>query len=149
MINLLTAGLMLGMTAAVSSATVVHETRIDHHTGPVHVRYNGAVMIEHKQIGTVAPGGRPSTLRCAWQANMAVTREAKATPGTLMTRQFVREDIASGSRAGWCSSNKAAIAKEVAARTTELDRQIIEVAQDDQNVLRSELDRLHGAVRAG
>lgn len=149
MTNLLAAGLMFGMTVAVSSATVAHETRIDHHSGPVDVRYNGAVTIDHKQIGSVAPGGRQSTLRCAWQANMAVTREAKATPGTLMTRQFVREDIASGSRAGWCTTNKAAIAREVAARTGDLNQHIVEVAQEDHDVLRSELDRLHGAVRQG
>ena len=149
MTYLLAAGLMLGLTAAWPGTTVEHSTRIDHHSGPVDVRYRGDIRIDQKQVGSVAPGGRPSTLRCTWQANMAVTRDAKAAAGTMMSRQFVRESVASGSRVGWCGTNRTAIAREVAARTRNLDRHMMEVAQEDRDVLHSELDRLHGSARVG
>jgi hypothetical protein len=140
-------GVMLGFATASASTTVEHTTRIDHHSGSVDVRYRGDIQIEQKQIGTVAPGGRPSTLRCAWKANMAVTRNANSAAGMMMSRQFVRENIASGSRVGWCRTNKTAIAKEVAARTPNLDRHMNEVAQEDRSVLLAELDRLQGSAQ--
>ena len=147
MTYLLIAGLMLGLTTASSVTTVEHTTRIDHDSGSVDVRYRGDILIEPKQIGTVAPGGRPSTLRCAWKANMAVTRDANTAAGIMMSRQFVRENIASGSRVGWCRTNMAAIANEVAAMTRKLDGHMMEVAEQDRSVLLAELDRLQGPAQ--
>lgn len=149
MTHIMAAGLALGLSAIVSTATVNHATRIDHQSGPVDVRYRGAVQISHKQVGAVTPGGRPSTLGCQWKADMIVAREAKAASGTMLTRNFVREGVASGNRTGWCSTHHASIANHVARQTSDLDRHMMSVAKEDHEVLRAELDRVHGAVSAG
>jgi hypothetical protein len=143
------AGLALGLSAIMTAVTVDHATRIDHQSGPVDVQYRSVVRISHKQVGSVAPGGRPSTLGCRWKADMMVAREAKAASGTMLTRNFVREGVASGNRPGWCSTHHASIASQVARQTRDLDRHMISVAEEDHEVLRAELDRAHGAVSAG
>ncbi len=150
MTYILATGLILGLAAAtVPAATVDHATRIDHHSGPVDARYRGTVAVAHRQVGSVAPGGRASTLRCMWSANMVVDRHATAATGTTMTRNFVRNDIASGSRAGWCDTQRNSIAKEVAARMQDMNGHIVAVAQEDHDVLRAELDRAHDKTRNG
>ena len=146
MTDSLIAGLMLGLTAALPGSTLERSTQIDHQSGLVEVVYSGEVLIDQKQIGTVAPGGRPSTRRCVWKANIAVTRDAESTAGTIASRQFVRENVASGSRAGWCSDSKAAIAKEVATRSRNLDHHMMEAVQEDRGILVAELDRLHSSA---
>jgi hypothetical protein len=143
-------GLMLGLsTAAVPTAEIKHTTRLDHHSGSVEVRYRGAVAVSHRQVGTAAPAGKPTTLRCLWSANVIVDRQAQAASGALMTRTIARDGIASSSRAGWCGTQRSAITKEVAARMRDLDRHVVAVAQEDHIVLRAELDRPHGVTRAG
>jgi hypothetical protein len=147
---ILAAGLILGLnTAAAPAAEIKHSTRLDHHSGSVDVRYRGAVAVSHRQVGTAAPAGKPTTLRCLWSANVIVDRQAQATSGAMMTRTIARDGIASGSRAGWCGTQRSAIAKEVAARVQDLNRHIVAVAREDHDVLRAELDRLHGVTRAG
>ena len=96
MTHMLLAGLALATAATMAAPTIEHTTRVDHHSGPVEVRYRGAVVVEHRQIGAVAPAGQSSTLRCAWTANMIVDRHAKASSGTLMTRNFARDGVAAG-----------------------------------------------------
>ncbi|MDY1008665.1 MULTISPECIES: hypothetical protein [Sphingomonas] len=149
MTHMLLAGLALATAAAMAAPTIEHTTRVDHHSGPVEVRYRGAVVIEHRQIGAVAPAGQSSTLRCAWTANMIVDRHAKASSGTLMTRNFARDGVAAGHQPGWCSSSRAAIAREVAAKTRDLHQDVTAMAQEDHDVLRAELDQIHGALAAG
>ncbi len=71
---LLIAGLALGGAVA-SDGALEHRVQLDHHSGPVAVRYSADVGVTHKQIGAVTTGGRPSTLRCLWSANVTVHRE--------------------------------------------------------------------------
>lgn len=134
---------------AAPNLTVDHAARIDHHSGPVTARYRGAIQVDHRQVGAVAPAGRGSSLACHWTAKIAVARHAVAASGASTQRSFVSDPVVSGRRAGWCDGQREAIARDVAAQTPDLDRHIQAVAREDHDVLRAELDRLHGSVAAG
>ncbi|MBM6575487.1 hypothetical protein KCP91_03835 [Microvirga sp. SRT01] len=150
MTYLLGTGLMLGLASAtIPAATIDHSITIDHRTGPIDARYRGTVAVEHKQVGSIAPPGRASTLRCMWSANMIVDRHATAATGTTMMRNIVRDNVVSGSRPGWCDKHRGSIAKEVAAKVKDMDSHVVAVAQEDHDVLRAELDRAHGETRTG
>jgi hypothetical protein len=80
---------------------------------------------------------------------MIVDRQARAASGTVMARNMVREGVVSGSRPGWCDTQRKAIAREVATQIKNVNRHVAVLAQEDHDVLRAELDRLHGGTRAG
>lgn len=143
----LSAVIVLGLSAASPLTTIEHSTQIDHDTGPLTANYHGNIEIDQKQTGSVTPSGRPSTLRCMWTASIAVTRDAKTADGMILGRQFVRENVASGSYAGWCSKNKIAIAESVAKRTPDLERHMTALVQEDRNILLADLDRLRSSAR--
>jgi len=84
-----------------------------------------------------------------WSANMTVHREARATAGTMLTRSAARDGVIRGSRAGWCGTNRQAIAQEVAQRRDALHDHLQAVAQEDHPMLRAEMDRLHPETREG
>lgn len=145
----LTAGLALAATGTALGLTVDHQNQVDHHTGPVAVKYRGDVAIMHKQVGMVAPGGRASSLRCEWTASMTVARHAIAASGTRLVRSMDSEPLASGTRPGWCVKSHRAITKEVAGKTADMQRHLMVLAQEDEKTLRAELDHVHGPQRAG
>ncbi|WP_343525812.1 hypothetical protein [Sphingomonas sp.] len=145
---MLMAGLMLG-TLAGSDGAIEHRVQLDHHSGPVAVRYSADIGVSHKQVGAVAPGGRASTLRCQWSANVTVHREARASAGAMLRRSAARDGVIEGSRPGWCSAHRDAIAQEVAQRRDAVKAHLQAVAQEDHPVLRAEIDRLHSETRAG
>ncbi|WP_428968957.1 hypothetical protein ACQR50_15295 [Sphingomonas sp. Xoc002] len=145
---LLIAGLALGGVVA-SDGALEHRVQLDHHTGPVAVRYSADVGVTHKQIGAVTTGGRPSTLRCLWSANVTVHREARGPGGTALMRSAAQDRVIKGSRPGWCSTNRNAIAQEVARRHDAVRDRLQAVAQEDHGLLRAEMDRLHAETRAG
>lgn len=136
------ASLGLGLSLIAAGPAATHTVAVEHRSGPVQAQYRGAVEIEHKQIGAVAPPGRSGTLRCAWTARLAVDRTATTATGALASRSFAVPAVAKGSRAGWCSTSRSAIAEEVAARLRDADRHLALAAQDDRQVLLSEVDRL-------
>jgi hypothetical protein len=140
---------LLLIAGAEAGGMVRHDARIDHPSGAVDARYHGAVTISQKQIGAVAPGGRSSTLGCAWQADITVTREALHSSGSRFTRSLERRAIVEGRRPGWCSIHRAAIAQEVASRREEFRDHLVRLAQEDEHQLRSELDAAHKGSRAG
>ncbi|WP_230481100.1 hypothetical protein [Sphingomonas sp. Leaf21] len=146
--TLLVVGLLLGGVAA-SDAALEHRVQLDHHSGPVAVRYSADVGVTHKQIGAVTTGGRPSTLRCQWSANVTVHREARAGNGAALLRSASSDGVMQGSRPGWCSANRNAIAQEVAERQDSVRDHLQAVAQEDHGLLRAEMDRLHAETRAG
>ena len=148
MAYLVTAGLVLAATGAALGMTVDHQNRVDHHSGPVAVKYRGDVAITHKQVGVVAPGGRASSLRCDWAATMTVARHAVAASGTRLVRSIDSEPVVSGTRPGWCATSHRAITKEVASRTADMQAHLEVLAQEDETMLRAELDRIHGPQRA-
>ncbi|MDP1026428.1 hypothetical protein Q5H91_04325 [Sphingomonas sp. KR1UV-12] len=146
---LLAAGLMLGAAAAAQVPPVDHVVRVDHDSGPVDARYNGNVAMTYRQVGATAPGGRPSTLRCLWSADMVVDRQARAISGSTLARSFSRQAVMNGSRHGWCDAHRAAIDQEVAARRDDLHGHVRAMAAEDHEILRHEIDRLHTPVRTG
>lgn len=149
MAYLVTAGLVLAATGAALGMTIDHQNHVDHHSGPVAVDYRGDVAITHKQVGAVAPGGRASSLRCDWAATMTVARHAVAASGTRLVRSIDSEPVVSGTRPGWCAASRRAITKEVASRTADMQARLEVLAQEDETMLRAELDRIHGPQRAG
>ena len=145
----LAAGLAVAAAGAALSMTVNHQHRVDHHSGPVDVNYRGDVVVKHKQVGTVAPGGRASTLRCDWTASRAVERHAVAASGTRLVRSIDSEQAISGTRPGWCVTNRHAIRTEIASRAVDMRTHLQVLAEQDAETLRAELDRIHGAQRTG
>jgi hypothetical protein len=145
---LLIAGLALGGAVA-SDGALEHRVQLDHHSGPVAVRYSADIDVTHKQIGAVTTGGRPSTLRCLWSANVTVHREARGAGGTALMRSAAQDRVIEGSRPGWCSTNRSAIAQDVARRHDAVRDHLQAVAQEDHGLLRAEMDRLHAETRAG
>lgn len=133
-------GLML--TAAHGMPAAVHTASVQHASGTIEAEYRGAVDVHHRQIGSPSPGGRPSTLRCVWTAHLAVDRIATSASDAMASRNFTRNGIASGSRPGWCSTSRAAIARDVAAHIGDVERHLALAAQDDAAALHAELDRL-------
>lgn len=145
----LTAGLVLAATGAALGMTVDHQNEVDHRSGPVAVKYRGDVVITHKQVGAVAPGGRASSLRCDWAANISVARHAVAASGTRLVRSIDSKPVVSGTRPGWCVASHGAIKKEVAAKAADMQQHLMMLAEEDEQMLRVELDRVHGPQRAG
>lgn len=140
----------LATSAAVAAPTqpgVEHRTRIAHSSGPVEAAYRGRVDISHRQLGAATPGGRPSTLRCLWSANVTVDRAATSASGMTLARSVDGGAAIEGHRAGWCDTHRASIAQEVARRTDQLRAHVEVLAAEDHDVLRAELDR--AATRTG
>lgn len=142
MLNLIAAGLLLGTAGTAPPAQIEHRVRVDHPAGSVDAHYRTRVDISHRQIGAVAPPGAPSTLRCAWRADMHVEREARHASGSVLQASLRRDSVAKGSRPGWCATQRDAIAKEVAGRTDAMRGQLVEVAREDHGALTETLDRL-------
>ncbi len=141
----------LGMIVAATTGAPVatHNVVVPHPSGPVDTEYRGRLSVEHRQVGAAGPGGRASTLRCLWTAHLAVDRTASHSSGIMASRSFVHEGVARGQRPGWCSTNRVAIERDVAARTQTLDRHVAEAARADRPALHAEIDRLHAHNQAG
>lgn len=137
-----TLALGLGLFAAEPVAPATHSVVVDHPSGRVDARYGGSIVVEHKQVGAVAPPGRAGTLRCAWTARLSVDRVATTASAGSASRSFVTNPVLNGSRPGWC--NRTAIDQEVAARLPDTGVHLADAAREDQPVLRAEVDRLHG-----
>lgn len=140
---IIAAGLLLG-----SFTTDAHRLEIDHRGQRVDVTYRSDLDVEHRQVGTPAPGGRMSTLRCAWKARVSVQREARSPAGHVLTRTIASDAPIAGSRAGWCSGQRAAIAQEVAARSDDVRAHLLAVADRDREALALELDSAHSSARS-
>lgn len=146
------AALLVGAAAMTAGSTDIahrHSVRIDHHRGAIDAQYSSRVGVTYKQVGAVTPGRVPSTLRCQWQARLIIERDARHASGTTMSRTMVRNGALTGSRPGWCTGAKAAIARDVTARDAALRAHLLAVAADDHAVLTAEIDRLHDRSRRG
>lgn len=133
--------LILGLLLGAPTSEIAHSVRIDHEAGPVHADYRMRVDVSHNQVGVAGPGGRPSTLRCRWQADLVVDRHARHATGTLQ-RALRQERVATGSRPGWCTANRAVIAKDVAQATQDMQGAVEALARQDAEMLRAELDQI-------
>jgi hypothetical protein len=66
--------LLVTLTLATGTIPLTHDVPVEGSPTPLTLRYEADVAIEHRQVGTVAPGGRPDTLRCHWTAGGDVRR---------------------------------------------------------------------------
>ena len=143
------ASLSFGLLAAGSSPPLEHRVQIDHKGAAINVNYRGEIDVIHKQRGSAAPGGRPSSLRCEWKAKVIVNREAQHASGALMSRTFESEDSVKGSRPGWCVANRKAIAQDVALKTDSIQQNLLAAAAADRMVLTAEVEHAMGSVPTG
>ncbi|MBW6528299.1 hypothetical protein KZ813_15770 [Sphingomonas sp. RHCKR7] len=141
----LVVGLASALTAAAPDAS--HQVQLDHRGQRVDVTYRGDVGVTHRQLGAVGAPGRPSALRCAWQASIAVRREARHPAGHVLARTVSAVKPLTGSRPGWCATQRDAIARDVAARGGALREHLLAVAARDQDSLVAELDAAHDRRR--
>lgn len=139
------AGLMAAGLASPALA-LEHEVVIDHPAGTIAADYKGAVKIETRQVGAAGVAGRPSTLRCEWTASLSVERTARVGEALQTRRSMTREDVASGSRPGWCETSAKAIDRLVEARRDTFRSAMLELADQDRTAILAEAE---SAVRRG
>lgn len=133
-------GAVLAGCIASPAFALEHEVVIDHVTGPIAADYNGAVTIETRQTGTAGVAGRPSTLRCEWTASLKVERTAKLGETMSSRRTLTSDDVASGSRPGWCETQTKAIDKLVEARRETFRGAMLAMVEQDRAALLAEAD---------
>ena len=126
----------------VAAAAQNHVVTVTHAGTPLALTYEASTAISHRQIGSVAPPGKPSTLRCLWTATVAVHRRAAraGAPVTALSRQVSASDHFSGSHHGACSQARAAINREVASRAADHRDHLIAVADRDRPAVLAELE---------
>ncbi|MDF8334110.1 hypothetical protein [Novosphingobium cyanobacteriorum] len=141
-------GAMVAGTAAAEAATgsLRHSTVVTHRGVPISADYEGVSEIALRQIGSTAPGGRASTLRCAWTVSLAVERTARAGKAASARHTMRQENALAGEAAGWCAGARQAIERTVAARQDRLQATMMALVAQDRAAILAEADRLttHG-----
>lgn len=140
---MIVAGLLLG-----TPASDAHRVEMDHRGQRVDVSYRSDLDVQHRQVGSAAPAGRASTLRCTWEARVNVHREARSAAGKMLTRTIASDAPISGSRAGWCNGQEEAIAREIASRSGDVRAHLLAVAERDREALALELDSTQAPGRS-
>lgn len=135
---LLGAALALGLAAP--ALALEHEAVIDHAAGPIAADYRGAVTIETRQLGAAGAAGRPSTLRCQWSATLAVERVASVGAALQSRRMLTHDNVASGSRPGWCPTDPEVINRLVDRRSEDLRSAMLALVEQDRAALIAEAD---------
>lgn len=135
------AGVMAAAVLASPALALEHEVVIDHAAGPIAADYKGAVSIETTQVGTAGVAGRPSTLACRWTASLTVERVARVGEGLQSRRSLSSDDVASGSRPGWCETSAKAIDKLVDSRSDSIRTAMLALVEQDRATILAEADR--------
>ena len=145
--------LLVAMTLATTPTPLVHDVAIDRGAVPLTLRYEADVAVQHRQVGSVVPGGRPETLRCHWTAGAQVrrtlVRQGQAAEPRLALASAGRLEPLSGHRPGWCDANRAAIAEAVEAGLPALRTRLVAFAERDRATLASEIDDATALFRTG
>ena len=146
--------LLVAMTLSTGTIPLTHEVPVEGTPTPLSLRYEADVAIQHRQVGTVAPGGRGDTLRCHWTAGGDVRRTLVGTTEGAATRQLPLASTGAlkpmkGQRPGWCETNRAAIAASVEAGIPALRTQLVAFAERDRTTLSSEINDAHALFRTG
>lgn len=134
------AGLALSAGVAAPAFALEHEVVIDHVSGPIAADYKGAVTIETTQVGAAGVAGRPSTLRCNWTASLNVERVAKVGESLRSQRSLTQDDVASGSRPGWCETQTKAIDKLVDSRSDRFRTALLALVERDRAQILAEAE---------
>lgn len=134
------AGMVIGACLASPAMALEHEVVIDHAGGPIAADYEGAVTVETKQIGSAGVAGRPNTLRCTWTASLNVERTANVGDRLQTRRLLTRDDVASGSRPGWCETQAKAIDRLVESQRDTFRTVMLAMVEQDRTALLAEAD---------
>lgn len=140
---------LLGAAIAAPAAALEHEVVIDHASGPIAADYKGSVTIETNQVGTAGVAGRPSTLRCNWTATLNVERVAQVGETLRSQRTLTSEDVASGSRPGWCETSAKAIDRLVDSRNEKFRTAMLALVEQDRSTILAEAESAKGNTRGG
>ena len=143
------AGLAVGILVAAPAQALEHEVVIEHPAGPIAADYAGTVNVETRQVGTAGVAGRPSTLRCTWSASLRVDRTAMVGDAMQTRRSMTRDDVASGSTPGWCSSKEASIDRLVEARSETFRSAMLAMVAQDRTAILAEADSIRSGNREG
>jgi hypothetical protein len=143
------AGLALAASLAAPAAALEHEVVIDHAAGPIAADYKGSVTVRTTQVGAAGVAGRPSTLRCNWTASLNVERVARVGESLQSRRSLSRDDVASGSRPGWCETQAKAIDKLVDTRSEAVRGAMLALIEADRAELLAEAETVAGDSRGG
>lgn len=141
------AGLALGLGFASPALALEHEVVIDHASGPIAADYKGSVIIETNQVGAAGVAGRPSTLRCNWTARLDVERVAKVGETLRSQRSLTQDDVASGSRPGWCETNAKVIDRLVDRRSDSIRTAMLALVEQDRATILAEAESVAARTR--
>lgn len=133
-------GVVLAACLASPALALEHEVVIDHDLGPIAADYRGSVTVETRQVGAAGVAGRPSTLQCQWTATLNVERVAKVGTALQSRRSLTREDVAAGSRPGWCPNDTQAADRFVDVRGERLRSAMLALVEQDRAALIAEAD---------
>ena len=131
---------LLGAALASPAVALEHEVVIEHDGGPIAADYKGSVTIETTQVGTAGVAGRPSTLRCNWTASLNVERVAQVGDSLRSHRTLTSEDVASGSRPGWCETHAKAIDRLVDSRSDTFRTAMLALVEQDRGAILAEAE---------
>ena len=144
--------LVAALALAMGATPLTHDVPIDGGPVPLTLRYDAEVTVQHRQLGSVAPGGRTDTLRCHWTASAPIRR-------TLVSRSDAGRQLPlastgalepmKGHRPGWCDANRGAIAAAVEARLPALRTELVAFAERDRPHVSSEIHDAHALFRPG
>jgi hypothetical protein len=143
------AGLVIGACLASPALALEHEVVIEHAAGTIAADYEGAVQVETRQVGAAGVAGRPSTLRCEWTASLSVERTAKVGDTFQARRSMSRDNVARGSKPGWCETQAKAIDKLVDARKETFRTAMLELVEADRTAIVAEADSARATGREG
>ena len=135
------AGLAIGACLATPAAALEHEVVIEHAAGTIAADYAGTVKVETRQVGTAGVAGRPSTLRCERTAKVGETLQSR--------RSMARDDVATGSRPGWCASQAKAIDNLVDSRRDTFRTAMLAMVEQDRSAILAEADSVGAGNREG
>lgn len=141
------AGAALTFGLAAPALALEHEVVIDHEAGPIAADYKGSVTVETTQIGTPGVAGRPSSLACKWTATLNVERVARVGETLQSRRSLTSDNVASGSRPGWCETSAKAIDKIVDARRDRFRTAMLDLVEQDRAVILAEAESATGSRR--
>jgi len=135
---LLGAALVAGLAAP--ALALEHDVVIDHAGGPIAADYRGSVTVETRQTGSAGVAGRPSTLACQWTASLTVERVATVGETLQSRRTLTSENVARGTKPGWCETQTKAIDKLIDARSERFRSAMLEMVEQDRSTLLAEAD---------
>lgn len=143
------AGMVIGACLASPVLALEHEVVIERTAGTIAADYEGAVQVETRQVGAAGVAGRPNTLRCEWTASLSVERTAKVGESFQARRSMGRENVARGSKPGWCETHAKAIDALVEARKDTFRTAMHELVEADRTAIIAEADSVRTAGREG